>query len=416
MQDNVSEIHISVYDTNMQKMFDSSLVVMGNVDFDKHGYSNNTAFLLLKNKISRKESEWSIVLYDFSENRFEIKKIESFYNFNSVLAVQNIKGNIFLSFSDKQKYNYVLFLPKNVDKPVEFSFSSTTSTKFLAVTTDVIRDEFIFSLLASGKVFLFKTDLAGNSKFAKIIDENNADYAFFRTLASDKHQLYLFKNSGSFNTFRVYNLDEEAVVSNSTVYYTASYNDKLTFPDSLKSKLLFKTSQETELTDPRMYVGKDMTAVVYDLYQSEYQNYYNGHFIDRRFYGYRYLRAEIVIFDTIGNLLNQLTMPYDDSHNLHTVLVGKTQVAFLKNGDFLLYYMDSEGLTTYLLDDKYRTKDPIRTQSIPLKSKVYQRRNAEIDVFSSWYDCNNFIISAFQYSKEVKNKKVGYIVNKIVFE
>ena len=109
-------------------------------------------------------------------------------------------------------------------------------------------------------------------------------------------------------------------------------------------------------------------------------------------------------------------MSYDDSHNLHTVLVEKTQITFLKNGDLLLYYMDSEGLTTYLLDNNYRTKDPIRTQPIPLKSKVYQRRNAEIDVFTSWYDCNNFIISAFQYSKEAKNKKVGYIINKIIFE
>ncbi|MDY6347399.1 MAG: hypothetical protein SPL42_03055, partial [Bacteroidales bacterium] len=82
----------------------------------------------------------------------------------------------------------------------------------------------------------------------------------------------------------------------------------------------------------------------------------------------------------------------------------------------LLYFMDSDGLTTQLMDSSFTVIDPARSSEIPLRSRMYKKRNAEVDVFESWYGKNYFLLSAVQFSTERKNSMVGYIVNKLKFK
>ena len=137
--------------------------------------------------------------------------------------------------------------------------------------------------------------------------------------------------------------------------------------DGVKGKRLI-------LVTPHNYVSflptqaqrcNDAVAFTTELYYAEYTNYFNGWYVEPRFNGYRYERADVHFFDTNGVFLTNVTVPYEELGSLHSRVIRKLSAVRLSSGDILLYHRNGQQLTTMLIDSAYRVKDPIQSQTEP---------------------------------------------------
>ena len=210
------------------------------------------------------------------------------------------------------------------------------------------------------------------------------------------------------------NILSHKVIPSDTIY--CSDISSPTLPDRVKGK-------RTTIIVPHTFVNflpgetsvsKDRIDCVTELYYPEYYNYFNGWYIEPRFNGYRYERADVHFFDTNGVFLTNVIFPYDEESSLHSSIFKKLKIFPLQNNDILLYHQNGQELTTMLLDSAYRTKDPIRSIDLPLPKITFKKQRLAVNSFEPWYGDNQFMLTAFRINV-ISQRKVGFMIRKLEY-
>lgn len=411
-------IEFERYDTLMQKLSDTSLFVDASLSIAGCNYENGEVLLLLKTDVAKKQSLFSVVIIGLDDNYILVKKL---LDNQAVMRVENLchfSGNLLFSTKDKDTGDYLWFMPSEGSETFPFDFNQRFRMRLLSALADGESGEFVFCVSADGKTFYFQTDPRGKSIFANVIQENSTAASINKI--SKGHYLMTFNDEKEdVLILRIATVLDNKLSHKSFLnyYLRGDSRHSLEKLESLTSgKLLTAEPYNAVFSPASCFTGNGMLAEIVDVYIPEYEQYYNGHFYDTRFYGYRHQHANVVFYDTNGNFVTSMKMPFNDSQMIHSSAFSKTRVSFLGDGHILLYFMDDNGFTTQLLDSKFEVADPVRTDEIPLRSRVYKKRNAEVDFFVQWYGASNFLLGAKQFSADRKNKPLGYIVNKLIYE
>ncbi len=416
-------VTLSCYDTMMQHYFDTTFLLLNDFFIKNTNFENDELMILFESRQPRKQFLRKIVLYDLRSKVLAIKDLNQFQEFEDLKDIHHFGKNIIFTVSEKKQGDKLFILENEATVAHQFDFTKDFFTKVLNTYADGESKHFLTCISSEDKTFFFKLDANGKSVFANVIDNDyyKSSDAFISKVGESKYMTILRSEEDWGVVFRSTLVDGDAVkylpYHKSYFYIREGHSNPWEQLDSLTSGVLLSSvPQYTSISPVKFFHSDKYTAVTMDFYKPEYYQYYNGYYYDTRFYGYRYDHADVLIYNNDGTLAGPLQMSYDDSHNLHSTVISKTKVAFLDNGEVLLYYMDSEGFTTQLLNSEFKVIDPVRTQEIPLRSRRYAMRNAEVDIFVPWFGRNNFILGAYQYSKDSKNSKVGYIINKLKFE
>ncbi|MDY6327058.1 MAG: hypothetical protein SPL47_07060 [Bacteroidales bacterium] len=409
--------HFEVYDTRMQPLRDTFLRVGSQYSISLCNFENDEVAVLLKREISKKSSSYTSILFNIADKRLIARNIVDSQPVKDINNLHHFSGNLIFSTTDFNGGDMVWFLPAGVDVAKSFDFNSKYKMKVLDAVSESETGTFAFCVAADGKTFFFKTDPHGNTKFAKISEESSTSASLLKV------------HNG--NYILVFNeLKDDALAVRSALISDAGVEKQSTFSfvreatgrvieetgDPVFGRALTSSPRNTAFSPVSCFKGDKMLAAVVDIYVPEYRQHYNGHFYDTRFYGFRHQYAGVLFYDTNGRQVKYMKVPFNDTQMIHSGAYAKTKAAFLEDGGILLYFMDSDGLTTQLMDSSFVVVDPARSSEIPLRSRMYKKRNAEVDVFESWYGKNYFLLSAVQFSTERKNSMVGYIVNKLKFK
>ena len=129
--------------------------------------------------------------------------------------------------------------------------------------------------------------------------------------------------------------------------------------------------------------------------------------------GYRFLNAEVHIFDKEGHLAGKYSFPFDNM--LVTNLTSHLRVAFTKAG-ILFYHLQSEYLVTMLTDRELNVIDPIRS------SALFPQQNKENPIVYTtalwpWYE-DYYLLSGYRFRNtgNTKTRRPVYFINKLRYQ
>jgi hypothetical protein len=161
-------------------------------------------------------------------------------------------------------------------------------------------------------------------------------------------------------------------------------------------------------------LGDGKISYVTELYCPEYVNHFNGWYVEPRFAGYRYERADVHFFDTNGVFLTNVTYPYSEDKSVRSSIYKILNVSYLPNGDILLYHLVSREFTTMLLDRDCVLKTPISTADIPIQRSSVSGRYKTVPVsMQQWYG-NRFLLTS-HLVRLGSQRKVGISVRKLEY-
>jgi len=131
------------------------------------------------------------------------------------------------------------------------------------------------------------------------------------------------------------------------------------------------------------------------------------------FMGYRFLNAEVHIFDNEGHLAGKYSFPFDNM--LVSNLTSHLRVAFTQQG-ILFYHLQSESLVTMLTDKELNIVDPIRTTTL-----FPQQNRSNPLIYTTalwpWYDDNYLLLGyRFRNTGSSKNRHPVYFLNKMRYQ
>ena len=131
------------------------------------------------------------------------------------------------------------------------------------------------------------------------------------------------------------------------------------------------------------------------------------------FMGYRFLNADVHIFDKEGHPAGKYSFPFDNM--LVTNLTSHLRVAFTKAG-ILFYHLQSEYLVTMLTDRELNILDPIRSTTL------FPQQNKENPVVYTtalwpWYD-DYYLLSGYRFRSggSSKTRRPVYFINKLRYQ
>ena len=131
------------------------------------------------------------------------------------------------------------------------------------------------------------------------------------------------------------------------------------------------------------------------------------------FMGYRFLNAEVHIFDKEGHPAGKYSFPFDNM--LVTNLTSHLRVAFTKAG-ILFYHLQNEYLVTMLTDRELNIIDPIRSTTL------FPQQNKDTPMVYTtalwpWYD-DYYLLSGYRFRNtgSTKTRKPVYFINKLRYQ
>ena len=323
------------------------------------------------------------------------------------------QGGLFFT-TKSQHGDRIWFLPPGAVRPTPFPFTQENPGQVLATAVDTAQGKAIICFTSSGRTMYFETDFLGQSSFANILNEP-ATHAEWVSVSRNHSVLMLsYQDDETFYLHPVNILNHKVIPSDTL--YCADIQVPTSLPANVKGK-------RTIIVTPHAYINflpshtqvyKDRISCITELYYPEYYNYFNGWYVEPRFNGYRFERADVHLFDSNGVFLTNVIFPYDESTSLHASITKNLKTFSLPNKDLLLYLQYAQELTTMLLDSANNVKDPLRTNTLPLPKVPFKKQSVVVDRFEPWYGHNQFLLTCFRI-KILSQRKVGYEIRKIEY-
>lgn len=410
----IHQMTLTHCDTLMQRQWDTTIVLP--IEWKQHQifYENGALIILFRIYHRSNYTDKGIfMLYHPKSKTFETREVSQLPTIAALELWHHFEGTILFASMEKNGDN-VWFLPKGSSTPQPFSFSRENPGYVLDLKVDTAQRNAVICFTSGGRTMYFETDFFGKSKFANIINEA-ASNAHWIPVGKDHSVLMLYYENDETFYMHPINILNHKLIPNDEIYCADILIPK-NLPATAKSK-------RTILATPRSYISflptyaqceNGQISFITELFYSEYSNYYNGWYVEQRFNGYRYERADVLFFDTNGVFQTNITFPYSEDYSLHTTIIKKLNVSALPDSSTLLYTMSPYEFTTMLLDKEHKIKDPVRTSDIPLTGATYSKKTTRADAIQPWYRQNRFLLTAYKIRPGTQ-QRTGLIVNKVEF-
>lgn len=394
-------------DTAMRPRWDTTLTLPTGWKRQHFFYEDGTVVCLYRVFQKNRITEKGVLLFYNTENQsFTTKEITGLPTDGSNLYWHYHDGNLFFTVI-RRGQEEVWFLPAGADSPTPFSFTRENPGWVLTTDVDTARDKAVICFTSGGRTMYFETDFHGKSSFANILNEP-ATRAQWLHIGPAHSLLMLYYHDEETFYMHPVNILNHKVMPSDTVFCADLYTPK-DLPEGVSEKRLVIVTPHSYvslLPTKATFMG-DRVAYITELYNLEYTNYFNGWYIEPRFSGYHYDRADVHFFDTNGVFQTNVTVPYDESEPLHARVFRKLTAVRLTGDDILLFHRNGQQLTTMLIDSAYRVKDPVRTVPLPLPAIPFKKQRMVVDRFEPWYGDNRFLFTAFRI-KILSQKNVEY--------
>ena len=409
----IKQLIFNHYDTLFNKQYDTTLTLTSNMLPTSCFYEDGALVIVCQETVkSRLTGQGAIYIYHPDRRKMEKRDISGIPGNASAVWWHHYRGHFFFT-AHTRNGEEVWFLPESASQPIPFSFTRENPGQVLTTAVDTAQGKAIICFSTGERTMYFETDFYGKSSFANILNEPST-YAQWLPVGGNHSMLMLYYQGEETFYIHPINILSHKVIPSDTIY--CSDISSPTLPDRVKGK-------RTTIIVPHTFVNflpgetsvsKDRIDCVTELYYPEYYNYFNGWYIEPRFNGYRYERADVHFFDTNGVFLTNVIFPYDEEASLHPSIFKKLKIFPLQNNDILLYHQNGQELTTMLLDSAYRTKEPIRSIDLPLPKITFKKQRLAVNSFEPWYGDNQFMLTAFRINV-ISQRKVGFMIRKLEY-
>lgn len=411
----IHQITLTHCDTLLQKQWDTTLVLPD--DWKQHQifYENDALVILFRfYQRSNFTDKGIFMLYHPKNKTFETQEVSGLPTIAGLELWHHFEGNTLFASMEKNGDN-VWFLPKGSSTPLPFSFTRENPGYVLDVKVDTAQRNAVICCTSGGRTMYFETDFLGKSSFANIINER-ASNAQWIPVGKDHSVLMLYYENDETFYMHPINILNHKVIPNEEIYCADILVPK-SLPATAKTKRTIIVTPHSNVSFLPTYAqcANGRIYCTTELYYAEYYNYYNGWYVEPRFNGYRYERADVHFFDTNGVFLTNTTFPYNEEYSLHSTILKKLRVNALPDSTTLLYTLSKYDITTMLLDEKLKIKDPVRTSDITLMGATYSLRTTRVDAIEPWYGQNRFLLTAYKI-RPGSTQRIGLIVNKVEYQ
>ena len=408
------QLELRHVDTTMHQVYDTLLNLSKDVKVSRVFHENGTLVVLCRRyQGNRITDQMRIYLYHTASRTMEVRGIQAL-PMNAVLSDWHCyQGN--LLFSTKSELSDgVWYLPAGVSEPFPFSFTSENPGRVLSLDVDTMNGKAVIVFNSGVRTMYFETDFHGKSSFANIIGEP-ATKAHWIPVSHSHSILMLYYHDDETFYMHPVNMLNHRVIPSDSVFF-ADITPPKSLPDGVSGKRMIIVAPYSYVSFYPTYSGctDDKIFCVTELYYSEYGNYFNGWYVEPRFDGYRYERADIHFFDTNGVFLTNVTFPYEEEMSLRTSVYKVLNVKNLPNSDILFYFLDKRELSTMLLDSECQLKNPVTAEELPLFRPAFTGRyKIEPGAIQSWYG-NRFLLTAYRV-KPASLRKAGMLARKLEY-
>lgn len=377
-------------------------------------FYENGALVIICQKIVKSHFTGSgtLFIYHPDSRRMEQRDISGIPENAAAEWWHHYRGNFFFTLHTRNGEE-VWFLPESATQPTPFTFTRENRGQVLATAVDTIQGKAVICFSSGERTMYFETDFYGKSSFANILNEP-ATQAQWLPVGHHHSVLMLYYHNDETFYIHPVNILNHKVLPSETIYCSDISNPSL--PDRVKNKQTIIVVPHTfvNFLSGESWADSNRIACITELYYPEYYNYFNGWFVEPRFNGYRYDRADVHFFDTNGVFLTNVVFPYREETSLHSRLSKNLKIFHLQNDDILLYHYKAQELTTMLIDSAYQIKDPVRATDLPLPKIVFKKQRLAVDRFEPWYGDNQFMLTAFRINV-LSQRKVGFIIRKLEY-
>lgn len=405
--------NIKQYDTQLKETFSFNTRLHNDFEFADADYSNGTVAIIFQKKIKKKyDTEGILILYDCKTHLWSQAPLLQLPTHPIHDFVITKGGGVFMAELDKRQSN-LFFLqsgacavhPLQIDNAPIYSISDFHE--------DTIQDKY-FVLLNTNPhsndnvLWLCETDLNGNPQYViDLPDTGTVRFEDARLAPADSGRLLIIGNYVSRE-------------SNATGTFTLFYTDRtFSIPQLFPAQNIqqsAKTTSEISTLQSTIFHNNGKYAFVQEAYYPEYQysTYYEYGVptTEPVFIGYRFLWANVELFDSTGAQLWEYQFPYDNI--LLSNLTSHLNVC-IGNEYILFYYLIGQQLCTMLTNDQLQIIAPKRITTL----FANENKNEQLIYTTSlqpWYD-DFFQLSGYRFnSKRGKNSNPIYFINKLRYQ
>jgi len=401
-------------DTSMHALWDTTLNLSQDWLLQQVFYEDNTLVILCRWRQNKRFTDkMTIFLYNLISKKWESRDIAGLPAIDALTNWHHYRGNLFFT-SLSQYGDNVWYLPAGFSEPFPFTFTRENRGKLLTTAVDTAQGCAIICFNSGGRTMYFETDFSGKSSFANMINEA-ASGAHWTSVGRNHSMLMLYHQDDDSFYMHPVNILNHLVMPSETVYYADIAVPKTLPNKSQKAELIIVAPHNyTRFYPTQVTLVNGRLACVTELYYPEYSNYFNGWYLESRFDGYRYERADVHFFDTNGVFLTNVSFPYAETVSLRTTVYRVLNVSGFENGDVLLYTLGGYEFSTMLLDSLCRLKSPVSTMDIPIRRASAAGQYKVVPVaMQPWYD-NRFLLTAYKVQLG-SQRKLGYLVKKLEY-
>lgn len=411
-----SYCHILHYDVNMVKQNESRFPLADRLWVTASAFSRGHLYILCqKTNKKKKEPEGLLVTYDLANHALEQHSVRNLPSSDiSHFTVRN--GNLLFTAPVNSSQSNIFFLPKG---------ETSVQALRLPNAPDYTIDDFVAEDDGSGAtvcvntssnsknnvLWLCETDMAGLPlRVVDFPDTGETRYQNARIarmgdgayLIAGTYQLR--KTSGNTAT-GIYSLRYDA--------HRFSTPKEYPFKQSLAAG---RNNSDVLFLAGRIYPSDSVFAFVTESFYPEYRyttTYsYGVPTTEPVFMGYRFIDAEVHVFDTAATRIWSYSVPFDNL--MVTNLTTHLRVSFLPSY-IIYYYTLNQTLTTMLTDYRFNLVDPIRTSELFPDNTPKGPMSYSI-VLSQWYG-SYFLLSGYRFRQgSAKSKMPVYFMNKLRYE
>ena len=409
-------LRISHVDTAMRLQWDTTITLLQESRFQQVFYEDGTLVVMVMPRVTPKvywPGPTTIYLYHTAFRKLETREVADLHMVIPIADCHYYQGNFIFKTVGKNS-DGVWFLPVDAAAPVQFTFTKENPGRVLSLDVDTLNGCVVICFNSGVRTMYFETDFHGKSSFANIIGEPSTQAQWIPISRNHSVLMLYYNDQDNFFMHPVNILNHKVMPS-----------DTLFCADILVPNIqpMGAKAMRTIIVVPHNYVSLyptyagfagDKIFCVTELYCPEYSNYFNGQFVEPRFDGYRYDRADVHFFDTNGVFITNTTFPYGEEMSLRTSVYKVLNVSFLPNSDILLYYLDTRNLSTMLLDSVFEIKSPVNTVGVPIQRNSSSGRYKTVPVaMQQWYG-NRFLLTAYLENLG-SQRKVGISVRKMEY-
>lgn len=415
-----SYIHLLHYNINLEFVNRTQFNIDPQLSFAASHYSDSCVYLLYQNKNKKHRTpEGFLYRYHCDSHQIEatelstlpINDIKQFTVHNGAIYFVSATGrdntNLFFG-AQGQSFTKGLYLNNAPDYTIDCYHIDTVNQKVLACVNTS-------SGTRNNVVWLAELTLQGEPlRVIDLPDTGNVRFQNARIAQMDSSR-YLI--TGTYQ-IRKNGLNNTASGKYTTIYENGRCSEPQLYPfNSARAASANTMSNEVLYLTSKIYYDSSRYISVAESFYPEYRystTYsYGVPTTEPIFVGYRFLNAEIHVFNQDDSLLWQYTFPFDNL--LVTNLTTHLRADFI-GSNTLFYYILNQSLTTMLVDENLEVIDPIRTSEI-FPSNKSNLSTIYTSGISRWYN-NYFLLIGCRIPKNGNNKnsKTSYFLNKLKYE